>query len=163
MFNGTNLSFWKIRMKTYLMSLGMEIWQIVVDCYKILTTLPTDEAGKKNYYGNDRAMNAIQGGLAEIEFVKVMQLEPEKEIWDKLVNGYEGNENVKLAKLKALRIQFESIRMSKYENVSIFFLKIDETVNTMKRLSENIEEVVVVQKVLRSLPSRFESKVSVIE
>jgi hypothetical protein len=45
------------------MSLGMEIWQIMVDCYKILATLPTDEASKKNYYNNARAMNVIQGGL----------------------------------------------------------------------------------------------------
>jgi hypothetical protein len=36
LFNGTNFSFWKIRMKTYLMSLGMEVWNIVVDGYKIL-------------------------------------------------------------------------------------------------------------------------------
>ena len=52
-------------MKTYLISLGMEVWQIVVDGYKITTTLPTDEVGKKNYYSNARDMNAIQGGLAE--------------------------------------------------------------------------------------------------
>jgi hypothetical protein len=65
LFNGTNFSFWKIRMKTYLMSLGMEVWKIVVDGYKIPTTLPTDEVGKKNYYNNARAMNVIQGGLAE--------------------------------------------------------------------------------------------------
>jgi hypothetical protein len=57
LFNGTNFSFWKIRMKTYLMSLGMEVWQIVVDGYKIPTTLPTDEVGKKNYYSNAKAMN----------------------------------------------------------------------------------------------------------
>jgi hypothetical protein len=48
LFNGTNFIFLKIRMKTYLMSLGMEIWYIVVDFYKIKTTLPTYEDGKKN-------------------------------------------------------------------------------------------------------------------
>jgi hypothetical protein len=37
----------------------------VVDGYKIPTTLPTDEVGNKNYYSNARAMNVIQGGLAE--------------------------------------------------------------------------------------------------
>jgi hypothetical protein len=93
----------------------------------------------------------------------VIQLEPAKEIWDKMVNDYEGNYKVKLAKFQALRIQFESIRMSKYDNVAIFILKVDETVNTIKGLIENIEEVVVVQKVLRSLPSIFDSKVFVIE
>jgi hypothetical protein len=45
------------------MSLGMEIWQIVVDGYKIPTTLPTDEDGKKNYYSNARAMNSTKEDL----------------------------------------------------------------------------------------------------
>ena len=83
------------------MSLGMEVWKIVVDGYKISTTLPTDEVGKKKYYSNTRSMNAIQGGLAETKFVKVMQLESTKKIWDKLVNNYEVDKKVKLAKLQA--------------------------------------------------------------
>jgi len=64
LFNGTIFSFWKIRMNTYLMSLGMEGWKIVVYGCKIPTTLPTDEVGKKKYYSNARYMNVIQGGLA---------------------------------------------------------------------------------------------------
>jgi len=44
----------------------------VVDGYKIPINIPTDEDGKKNYYNNARAMNFIQGGLAETKFVKVM-------------------------------------------------------------------------------------------
>jgi hypothetical protein len=63
LFNGTNFALWKIRMKTYLMSLGMEIWKIVVDGYKIPTNLPTHEVGKKKYYSDEIYMNSIQGGL----------------------------------------------------------------------------------------------------
>jgi hypothetical protein len=66
LFNGTYFAFWKIRMKTYLMSLGMEICQIMVDGYKIPTNLSIDEDSKKNYYSNATTMNAIQGGLVEI-------------------------------------------------------------------------------------------------
>jgi len=36
-------------------------------------------------------------------------------------------------------------------------------VNSLKGLEENIEESTIVQKVLRSLPNRFDSKVSAIE
>ena len=52
-------------MNTYLMSLGMEVWNIVVDGYKIPTTLPTNEYVKKKYYSNARTMNGIQVDLAE--------------------------------------------------------------------------------------------------
>ena len=45
-------------------------------------------------------MNVIQGGLVETKFVKVMQLESINEIWDIMVNNYEGDEKVKLANFK---------------------------------------------------------------
>jgi len=32
-FTGTNYAFWKIRMGTYIMSLGIEVWAIVKEGY----------------------------------------------------------------------------------------------------------------------------------
>jgi hypothetical protein len=43
-------------------------------------------------------------GLTEAEFVKVMHLGTAKEMWDKLISIYEGNEKVKDAKLQTYRI-----------------------------------------------------------
>ena len=49
------------------------------------------------------------------------------------------------------------------ESVANYFLRVDEIINCMKNLGEEIKEVVVVEKVLRSLSPKFESKVSTIE
>jgi len=49
------------------------------------------------------------------------------------------------------------------ESVANYFLHVDEIVNCMKNLGEEIKEAIVVEKVLRSLSPRFESKVSAIE
>jgi len=49
------------------------------------------------------------------------------------------------------------------ESVANYFLRVDEIVNCMKNLGQEIKEAVVVEKVLRSLSPRFESKVSAIE
>jgi len=49
------------------------------------------------------------------------------------------------------------------ESVANYFLCIDEIVNCMKNFGEEIKEAVVVEKVLRYLSSKFESKVSAIE
>jgi len=49
------------------------------------------------------------------------------------------------------------------ESLANYFLRIDEIVNHMKNLGEEIKEVTLVEKVLRSLSSKFESKVSAIE
>jgi hypothetical protein len=53
--------------------------------------------------------------------------------------------------------------MSDDENIAGFFLIVDENVKTVKGLCENIEEYIVVQKVLRSLPSRLDVQVYAIE
>ncbi len=54
---------------------------------------------KLEFTFNAKAMNAILNGLAESEFVKVMNLQTAKEMWEKLISSYEGNEKVKDAKL----------------------------------------------------------------
>eukprot|EP00253_Pinus_taeda_P003974 PITA_03974 len=92
-----------------------------------------------------------------------MQYKSAKEIWDNIVLSYEGDEQVKRAKLQTLRIQYENLRMYNDESVANYFLHVDEIVNCMKNLGEEVKEAVVVEKVLRSLSPRFESKVSSIE
>ena len=49
-------------------------------------------------------MNVILSGLAETKFVKFMHLESAKEMWDKLISSYEGNEKVKDVKLQTYRL-----------------------------------------------------------
>jgi hypothetical protein len=102
-------------------------------------------------------------GLAEAEFVKVMHLETAKEMWDKLISSYEGDEKVKDDKLQTYRVQFEQLKMKEDETIGKYFLRVEELVNAMKALGEKIEEPSLVQKILRSLPDRFNPKVSTIE
>jgi hypothetical protein len=42
LFDGTNYAFWSIRMQTYLMDLGFDIWKSVVTGYTTPKTPPTD-------------------------------------------------------------------------------------------------------------------------
>jgi hypothetical protein len=53
--------------------------------------------------------------------------------------------------------------MMEDETVGKYFLRVEEMVNAMKSLGETIEEPYLVQKILRSLPDRFNPKVSAIE
>jgi hypothetical protein len=62
-------------------------------------------------------------GLQKHEFVKVMHLESAKEMWDKLISSYEGNEKVKDAKLQTYRLQFEQLKMKEDEIVGKYFLE----------------------------------------
>jgi hypothetical protein len=53
--------------------------------------------------------------------------------------------------------------MREDEDITSYLLHVDEIVNTIKGLGETIDEKFVVQKVLRTLPSRFDPKISSIE
>ena len=39
LFNGTNFAFWKVRMRTYIMSLGAHVWGVVDIGYVKLVVL----------------------------------------------------------------------------------------------------------------------------
>eukprot|EP00253_Pinus_taeda_P034031 PITA_34031 len=140
-----------------------EVWNIVETGYAFPSTTPTDADEKKKYETNAKAVSTLLGCISQSEFMKVMHYKSAKEIWDKIVTSYEGDEQVKRAKLQTLRIQYETLKMYNDESVANYFLRVDEVVNCMKNLGEEIKEAIVVEKVLRSLSPKFESKVSAIE
>ena len=90
-FNGSNLVYWKIRTRAYLQSLGANVLEIVEGGYQFPTVIPTESTGKKLYETNAKVVNTLLGSLSESEFVKVMQLNTSKEIWDKIIQNYEEN------------------------------------------------------------------------
>ena len=53
--------------------------------------------------------------------------------------------------------------MHNEESIASFFLRLDDIVNRMTNLGETISNTTLVEKVLRSLTPKFESKVSAIE
>jgi hypothetical protein len=53
--------------------------------------------------------------------------------------------------------------MKEDEDITTYFLRVDEIVNAIIGLGEEIEESVIVQKILRSLPMRFNPKISTLE
>ena len=47
LFNGNNLIFWKTRMRSYLQSLGADVWAIVEGGYQYPSAVPTDPVEEK--------------------------------------------------------------------------------------------------------------------
>jgi hypothetical protein len=149
-------------MRTYIMALSADVWDVVETGYTKPVVLASKE-DKLEFRFNEKSMNDILSGLVEDEFVKVMHLDSSKEMRDKLISSYEGNEKVKDAKLQTYRLKFEQLKMNEDETVNRYFLRVEELVNSMKGLGENIEDTFLVQKILRSLPNRFNPKVYAIE
>jgi hypothetical protein len=65
MFNGTNFSFLKVRMRSYIMSLGVDVWDVVDTSY-VKPVVLANKDDKLEFSFNAKSMNAILSGLAEV-------------------------------------------------------------------------------------------------
>lgn len=118
LFDGTNFGFWKKRMYYYLISLGPEVWNVVLNGYNAPPTLPTDQEDMKVYIANAKALNSITNGITDFEFRKVLNCDWANEIWDKLVSLYDGDSKVKKEKLQNHRRQFKRLKMDDEEDIA---------------------------------------------
>jgi hypothetical protein len=75
---GNDYSFWSIRMKSYLMALGCDVWLSMVNGYTTPTITPSDVVAKKLCNDKSRVSNAIMGGLENPIFVKVIHFKSAK-------------------------------------------------------------------------------------
>ena len=92
-----------------------------------------------------------------------MHCDSAKEIWDKHHNVYEGDAKVHATKLQTYIGQFEQLKLKEDEDIATYFLRVDETMNAIKWFGEEVDEYTIVQKVLRSLPMRFDPKILSLE
>ena len=72
-------------------------------------------------------------------------------------------EKVKTAKLQLMRRDFEVICMKESDTIDLFFTMLIGLVTQMISHGETIEERRIMEKILRSLPSRFDVIVMTIE
>ena len=75
----------------------------------------------------------------------------------------EGASKVKESKLQTYKGQFEILKIREEENIEENLLRVDEVVNAIRGLGGKLKEKEVVSKILRTLPMRYESKVSTLE
>ena len=59
-FDGTNFVYWKVRVTAYLQSLGIEVWDIIDTGYTFPSVTPTNQAEKKKYETNVKAINNLR-------------------------------------------------------------------------------------------------------
>jgi hypothetical protein len=162
-FDGKKYDFWSIRMKTYIQAQVFQVWKSIVDGYTAPTVPPKSDKAVKLDENNSKTINALLNCLSDTVFTKVAHWKSAKEIWDKLRNIYEGDSKVKTTKLQTYRGQLKQLKMKKDEDIATYFLRVDEIVNAIIGLGEEIEEYVIVQKVIISLPMRFNPKISTLE
>ncbi|KAI3675541.1 hypothetical protein L1987_85131 [Smallanthus sonchifolius] len=153
-FKGEGYEFWKIRMKTILMS--QDLWDFVENGYN---DTDADRTRLRDHKKKDaRALSLIQSGVHDELFSRIAGATTSKQAWT-----YEGDTKVQMVKLQGLRREFETIHMKDGEHVGDFLSKVMKIVNQQRAYGETVTNQKVVEKVLRSLPIKWDHIVAAIE
>jgi hypothetical protein len=93
----------------------------------------------------------------------ILNRDTAKHIWDSMKQKYQGSTRVKRAQLQAFRKEFEVLQMKEGEGVDAYFARTLIIANKMKIHGENMQQVVIIEKILRSMTSKFDYVVCSVE
>src|ERR1044072_738491 len=112
---------------------------------------------------NEKALFLICQSVELHVFEKIFHAKSAKEAWEILLKTYEGADPVKRTRLQGLKRQFELMEQGRDESICDYFSRIDKLVNEMKSNGDDVKEREVVEKIMRTLSTRFDYVVAVIE
>ena len=111
MFEADDYDFSRIRMKNNEISIGPDVWALVLQEYKVPKAIPLEAEDKKKLWEHAKALNTLQVGLSKQVLAKLLTCDSAKQLWDTLENIYVGDSKVKRTKLQTLKAQFEGLKM----------------------------------------------------
>ena len=158
---------WAIKMKAYLKAFNL--WEAVeqggaqVPPLRENATLNDIRKYDELVTRSPKALTCLHSAVSEVIFIRIMALETAKEVWDKLKEEFEGSDRVKAVRLLTLKREFDLLKMKETEGVKDYSAKLMEIVNQIRLHGEDFSDQKVVEKIMISLPDKFESKISAIE
>ncbi|XP_049367080.1 uncharacterized protein LOC125831996 [Solanum verrucosum] len=153
-------------MKSYLEA--YDLWEVVMEDKPIqqLTEKSSDVEIKlhsEEKIKKHKAKIVIQNSVADSIFSKIIACETAKEAWEKLEKEYRGSERGRQNQILNLKRDFESLRMQEGETITNYSDRISLIVNRIRLLGEDFKDNRIVEKILVTIPERFESKISALE
>ena len=157
---------WSMLMENFLRS--KEYWPIVEDGVntpaegEILTNAQKAELEAKKLK-DLKAKNYLFQAIDRPILETILCKETSKDIWDSMKKKYQGTARVKRAQLQALRRDFETLQMKEGESVMSYCARTMEISNKMRFHGEKMNDVTIVEKILRSLTPKYDYVVCSIE
>ncbi|XP_073061619.1 uncharacterized protein [Primulina eburnea] len=162
-------------MRVFIKSIDERAWQRVLDGWsppkledadgdtrlKPESAWTVDEVQSSNY--NSKALNAIFSSVDTRMFNLITTSVCAKDAWEILQKHCEGSASVRKTRLRMVTSKFESLRMEDKESILEYDCRLRQLSNESHSLGDPIPNERLVNKVLRSLPERFNVKVCAIE
>ncbi|KAL4581072.1 hypothetical protein LXL04_017280 [Taraxacum kok-saghyz] len=122
---------------------------------------------QKNYEENKlrdlKACNYLFQSIDKSILKTIQQKDTAKQIWDAMKLKFRGNARVKRAQLQRLRRDFETLEMKGGETVTDYLGRVMVISNDMRNAGEDMSDVKIVEKVLRTMTESFNFVVCTIE
>ncbi|KAK8934328.1 hypothetical protein KSP39_PZI014550 [Platanthera zijinensis] len=164
----TNYGNWSIQMRVLLAS--KELWEIVEEGYEELTaeaeaTLTSAQrtALRESKKRDKKALFLLYQGVDDATFEKISDARSSKEAWEVLQCSMQGVDKAKKVKLQSLRAQYEVLKMQSSEKIWDYVTRLWTLTNEMKHNGETIDDVSLMEKLLRSMSKKFYHVVVAIE
>ncbi|KAG8488945.1 hypothetical protein CXB51_017000 [Gossypium anomalum] len=136
-FAGENYNIWAMKMKTY--QQAHDLWNVVLNDIKPPPLRANQTIAQIKQHSEDttkkyKAMSCLQSGVSDVIFTRIMACDTPKD--------------------------FENLRMKDSETIKQYADRIMATVNNIKLLGDEFSDQRVVEKVITTLPEKYESKIS---
>ncbi|VFQ67579.1 unnamed protein product [Cuscuta campestris] len=173
LFDGTNYTYWKERMRIYIRSTNFQLWLVIKNGEEI----PMKKVGEKlvpktedEFDAEDikkvenyaKAINMLYCAVNPDDYRKISCCTTAKEMWDKLEVTYEGTDQVREAKIDFLTQEYEMFRMKEGEKIDDMFDRFSKIINDLHALKKTYANKDLVRKILRSLTPEWRSKADAI-
>ncbi|VFQ98076.1 unnamed protein product [Cuscuta campestris] len=173
LFDGTNYTYWKERMRIYIRSTNFQLWLVIKNGEEIsmkkvgekLVPKTEDEFDAediKKVENYAKAINMLYCAVNPDDYHKISCCTTAKEMWDKLEVTYEGTDQVREAKIDFLTQEYEMFRMKEGEKIDEMFDRFSKIINELHALKKTYANKDLVRKILRSLTPEWRSKADAI-
>lgn len=142
---------------------SQDVWEIVEKGYKVLKNEASLSQYQKDILRDQRkrdkkALYLIYQGLDDDDaFEKISGAKTAKEALEKLQISYKGANPVKKVRLQTLRVEFKALHRKEGEIISNYFSRLLMLTNQLKRNGENLDDVKVMEKIIRLLDLQIRS------
>ncbi|XP_070036926.1 uncharacterized protein [Nicotiana tomentosiformis] len=173
-FNGQYFYHWKVRMEIYAKSYDVKVWRVIKKGNYPLSAAaqqPADPEDIDEYTDeqmavvqvNAKARNLLYNAISGEEYEKISSCDTTKEMWDKLEVTYEGINKVKETYINMLVHDFELFQIKEGESIEEIFARFSKTISDLKAFGKPYSSGDQVRKILRSLPTTWQTKVVTLE